>query len=166
MHTYSYTLSTMQTHSTSHKLPLTRCKHTHTFNCRTYYVFCRMELHDWIHWFTDVSLCRQVQYEVYTDIQDVVISKFVSSAERGHASSDTLDIHTQRNVSATLTHTSLQVNTSLLSLQKTWHEAMFHGEWKGRSAGGSVNNRDTFLHNQQVCMYPHPTPHNTSHHLH
>ena len=124
-----------------------------------------MELHDWIHWFTDVSLCRQVQYEAYTDIQDVVISKFVSSAERGHASSDTLDIHTQRNVSATLTHTSLQVNTSLLSLQKTWHEAMFHGEWKGRSAGGSVNNRDTFLHNQQVSPSPTThhltTPHNT-----
>ncbi|CAI8004166.1 Calpain-5, partial [Geodia barretti] len=66
-----------------------------------------MELHDWVHWFTDVSLCRQV-------------------------------------------------NTSLLSLQKNWHEGTFHGEWKGRSAGGSVNNRETFLHNPQyVFKVPH-----------
>ena len=48
---------------------------------------------------------------------------------------------------------SQQVNTSLLSLQKNWHEGTFHGEWKGRSAGGSVNNRETFLHNPQVMVH-------------
>lgn len=42
------------------------------------------------------------------------------------------------------------VNTSAISLSKTWHEKMFHGKWQGRSAGGCVNHRDTFLHNQQV----------------
>jgi calpain-5 len=66
-----------------------------------------MELHDWVKWFTDVSICRQV-------------------------------------------------NTRLLSLQKTWYEGTFQGEWKGRSAGGSVNNKDTFLHNPQyVFKVPH-----------
>ena len=48
---------------------------------------------------TSASVDRYNMKHRYTDIQDVVISKFVSSAERGHASSDTLDIHTQRNVS-------------------------------------------------------------------
>ena len=43
------------------------------------------------------------------------------------------------------------VNTSVLSLRKTWHDASFHGKWQGRSAGGSVN-QDTFLNNPQVRM--------------
>lgn len=62
-----------------------------------------MDLHDWSQWFTDVSMCRQV-------------------------------------------------NTSLLSLEKTWHEYLFHGEWKGRSSGGCVNNKDTFCHNPQYLF--------------
>ena len=64
-------------------------------------IWYRMELHDWTQWFTDVSICRQV-------------------------------------------------NTKLLSLQKTWHESLFHGEWKGRTAGGCINHKDTFLNNPQV----------------
>ena len=42
------------------------------------------------------------------------------------------------------------VNTRVLSLRKSWHEKEFHGKWEGRSAGGSVNNSDTFLFNPQV----------------
>lgn len=64
----------------------------------------RMELHDWTKWFTDVSMCRQV-------------------------------------------------NTRLLSLEKTWHEYTFHGEWKGRSAGGCINHKETFCHNPQVSCW-------------
>lgn len=42
------------------------------------------------------------------------------------------------------------VNTRLLSLQKTWRDASFHGQWKGRTAGGCFNYPDTFLNNPQV----------------
>ena len=42
------------------------------------------------------------------------------------------------------------VNTSVMSLKKTWHEKEFHGKWEGRSAGGCSNHQDTFLHNPQV----------------
>ena len=45
------------------------------------------------------------------------------------------------------------VNTRVLSLRKTWHDATFHGGWQGRTAGGCVNNRDTFLHNPQVSVF-------------
>ena len=47
------------------------------------------------------------------------------------------------------------VNTRVLSLQKTWHEGVFSGRWVGRTAGGSVNNRETFLHNPQVFIHKH-----------
>ena len=52
------------------------------------------------------------------------------------------------------THASIcrAVNTSFFSLSKTWHEAIFHGMWGGKFTGGSINNRDTFLHNPQVCV--------------
>ena len=52
------------------------------------------------------------------------------------------------------THASVcrAVNTSFFSLSKTWHEANYHGEWGGNYAGGSINNRDTFLHNPQVSV--------------
>ena len=44
------------------------------------------------------------------------------------------------------------VNTRALSLQKTWHEGVFSGRWVGRSAGGCINNRETFLHNPQYSF--------------
>ena len=37
--------------------------HTHTHTCHYVYTrifFLRMELQDWVHWFTDTSICRQV----------------------------------------------------------------------------------------------------------
>ncbi len=61
----------------------------------------RMELGDWVEWFSSVCICRQV-------------------------------------------------NTKLLSLEKTWHEALFNGSWKKPMAGGCVNNKDTFCNNPQV----------------
>jgi len=43
------------------------------------------------------------------------------------------------------------VNTSLLSLSKTWHEGLAHSAWKKPElAGGCLNNKDTFLKNPQV----------------
>ncbi|CAC5360721.1 CAPN5 [Mytilus coruscus] len=43
------------------------------------------------------------------------------------------------------------VNTSMFSINKTWHEGSAHGEWKKPDrAGGCANNRDTFLLNPQV----------------
>ena len=49
------------------------------------------------------------------------------------------------------------VNTSFFSIKKSWHEAMFKGEWIGGArgstkdrAGGSENHQATFLANPQV----------------
>ena len=42
------------------------------------------------------------------------------------------------------------INTSILSLRKTWTEALFNGEWKPGRDGGCINNRETFLQNPQV----------------
>jgi hypothetical protein len=43
------------------------------------------------------------------------------------------------------------VNTSIISIKKSWSEALFHGEWtvSGRN-GGSDYNSPTFLSNPQV----------------
>ena len=43
------------------------------------------------------------------------------------------------------------VNTSYLSLAKTWHEGLAHGAWtKPNMAGGCPNNKQTFVNNPQV----------------
>ncbi|XP_041352428.1 calpain-5-like [Gigantopelta aegis] len=45
------------------------------------------------------------------------------------------------------------VNTSFLSLTRTWHEGLAHGQWKNPDrAGGCFNNRDTFLKNPQYSF--------------
>ncbi|XP_052104854.1 calpain-5-like [Mytilus californianus] len=45
------------------------------------------------------------------------------------------------------------VNTSMFSINKTWHEGSAHGEWKKPDrAGGCANNRDTFLQNPQFLF--------------
>ncbi|KAJ8405230.1 hypothetical protein AAFF_G00322210 [Aldrovandia affinis] len=50
------------------------------------------------------------------------------------------------------------INTSLLSIQKTWHEAMHFSSWTKHAdplhnrCGGSVNNRLTFLQNPQFVF--------------
>ncbi|XP_061090904.1 calpain-5-like [Conger conger] len=50
------------------------------------------------------------------------------------------------------------INTSLLSIQKTWHEAVFFSSWtkhaepRHNRSGGCVNNRDTFLQNPQFVF--------------
>ena len=41
------------------------------------------------------------------------------------------------------------INTSLISLSKTWKEYIVEGEWKRNRCGGCANNR-TFLENPQV----------------
>lgn len=43
------------------------------------------------------------------------------------------------------------INTSLISLSKTWKEDIVEGEWKRNRCGGCANNR-TFLENPQVRM--------------
>jgi len=44
-----------------------------------------------------------------------------------------------------------RVNTSMLSLQKRWHDSEFHGAWiRPHRAGGCSNHRDTFFNNPQV----------------
>ena len=46
-----------------------------------------------------------------------------------------------------------RVNTSPLSLDKTWNELMIHGEWAlPHRVGGCINNKRTFLSNPQVRM--------------
>ena len=46
------------------------------------------------------------------------------------------------------------VNTSYLSLTKTWHEGLAHGAWTTPDrAGGCPNNKETFVKNPQVyCL--------------
>ncbi|KAL5506663.1 hypothetical protein EMCRGX_G008375 [Ephydatia muelleri] len=44
------------------------------------------------------------------------------------------------------------VNTRVLTLQKTWHEAAFHGRWTQTTSGGCLNHRDTFLTNPQYIL--------------
>ncbi|CAG5114859.1 unnamed protein product [Candidula unifasciata] len=45
------------------------------------------------------------------------------------------------------------VNTSYLSLTKTWHEGLAHGQWKTPDrAGGCPNNQETFLKNPQYMF--------------
>ncbi|KAI1898627.1 hypothetical protein AGOR_G00074330 [Albula goreensis] len=50
------------------------------------------------------------------------------------------------------------INTSLLSIQKTWHETVLFGSWTKHAehlhnrSGGCVNNRQTFLQNPQFVF--------------
>ncbi|KAK7090817.1 calpain-5-like [Littorina saxatilis] len=44
------------------------------------------------------------------------------------------------------------VNTSILSLRKTWHEGLAHGEWRGPNRAGGCSNHPTFLHNPQYAF--------------
>ncbi|XP_065836926.1 calpain-5-like isoform X2 [Oscarella lobularis] len=44
------------------------------------------------------------------------------------------------------------INTSILSIHKTWHEAKHVGQWIGEKAGGCINNKDTFLKNPQYAF--------------
>ncbi|XP_064639206.1 calpain-5-like isoform X2 [Lineus longissimus] len=45
------------------------------------------------------------------------------------------------------------VNTSFLSIRKTWREVVHHGQWKKpQLAGGCLNNRETFLNNPQYVF--------------
>ena len=47
-----------------------------------------------------------------------------------------------------------RVNTSPLSLDRTWNELMIHGEWAlPHRVGGCINNRKTFLNNPQVRVH-------------
>jgi len=41
------------------------------------------------------------------------------------------------------------VNTSLFTIHKTYHEGAQKQRWDGRTAGGCINNKETFLHNPQ-----------------
>ena len=45
------------------------------------------------------------------------------------------------------------INTSIFSFQKTWHEAKYYGHWDFASAGGCVNNKETFFKNPQVFTF-------------
>ena len=56
------------------------------------------------------------------------------------------------------------INTSYLSIHKTWEEARLRGAWtrhedprKNRS-GGCINHKDTFFQNPQVSVFGAPTP--------
>lgn len=56
------------------------------------------------------------------------------------------------------------INTSYLSIHKTWEEARLHGAWtqhedpqKNRS-GGCINHKDTFFQNPQVGIPGDPMP--------
>ena len=44
------------------------------------------------------------------------------------------------------------VNTSVISFNKTYNEGSLKSKWEGKSAGGCVNNAETFLHNPQVSL--------------
>jgi calpain-5 len=41
------------------------------------------------------------------------------------------------------------INTSYISIHKTYHLNLFHGTWSGTTAGGCSNNKQTYLHNPQ-----------------
>ncbi|XP_071950626.1 calpain-5-like [Antedon mediterranea] len=43
-------------------------------------------------------------------------------------------------------------NKKYLTLHRTWHEKTLHADWKGPSAGGCVNNKETFLKNPQFLV--------------
>jgi len=48
-----------------------------------------------------------------------------------------------------------RINTSPLSLEKSFNELLIHGEWAlPHRVGGCINNRRTFLNNPQVCLQP------------
>lgn len=59
------------------------------------------------------------------------------------------------------------LNTSYLSIHKTWEEARLRGAWtrhedpQQNRSGGCINHKDTFFQNPQVGMYKVPT---LSHH--
>ena len=44
------------------------------------------------------------------------------------------------------------VNTAVFTLQKTYHEGKFKGKWRGKRAGGCINNKETFLNNPQYSF--------------
>jgi hypothetical protein len=45
-------------------------------------------------------------------------------------------------------------NTKTLSIRKTWCAASYKGFWKlGSSAGGCVNNKESFFTNPQVAIF-------------
>lgn len=58
------------------------------------------------------------------------------------------------------------INTSYLSIHKTWEEARLHGAWtlhedpRQNRSGGCINHKDTFFQNPQVGVLrdPHPAP--------
>lgn len=51
------------------------------------------------------------------------------------------------------------INTSYLSVHKTWEEVMMRGSWRRHDdpllnrAGGCINNRSSFLQNPQVSFH-------------
>lgn len=55
------------------------------------------------------------------------------------------------------------INTSYLSIHKTWEEARLHGAWtrhedpQQNRSGGCINHKDTFFQNPQVGMCKDPT---------
>lgn len=56
------------------------------------------------------------------------------------------------------------INTSYLSVHKTWEEAVRRGSWRRHDdpllnrAGGCSNNKQSYLQNPQVHTSPHPNP--------
>lgn len=65
------------------------------------------------------------------------------------------------------------INTSVISIHKTWHEAVHFGSWTKNAepllnrCGGCANHRQTFLQNPQVPQtLGGPSPHITCVHAH
>lgn len=56
------------------------------------------------------------------------------------------------------------INTSYLSVHKTWEEARLHGAWTRHEdpwqnrSGGCINHKDTFFQNPQVSVLRSPSP--------
>lgn len=54
------------------------------------------------------------------------------------------------------------INTSYLSIHKTWEEEVMRGSWTLRQdplrnrSGGCINHKNTFLQNPQVCCFSSP----------